>query len=149
MAKLYRQLGKRTFALCDKQEAAHKTLIDAEVECLFMHDEKGFEALVLKGTTEDALKRFAAIVDWPQDLKQTFPDPVAQAPAALEAYFKKNKGNWGISDFLAQCAEDEIPEWLRQACTQLKDICDPPLPADEEGAPLEAVEAGAAADGAD
>lgn len=150
MAKLYRELGKRTFALCDKQEAAHQALIEQEVECLLMHGEKGFEAMALKGTTEIALKRFAATIDWPQDLKQSFPDPVAQAADALEAYFKKNKGNWGISDFLAQCSEDEIPEWLRQACTRLKDICDPPSPPPaEEAAQPEAGEPGAPADGAD
>ena len=128
MAKLYRELGKRTFALCDKQEAAREALIKAEVNCLLMHDEKGFEALVLNGTTQNALKRFATMVDWPQDLHQAFPDPLAQAADALAAYFRKNKGNWGISDFLAQCTEDEIPKWLRQACTQLRDICDPPPP---------------------
>ncbi|PTV93699.1 putative ATP-dependent endonuclease of OLD family [Rhodobacter aestuarii] len=148
MARLYRDLGKRTFALCDKQEAAHQAAIEQEVECLLMHGEKGFEAMVLKGTTEDALKRFAATIDWPQDLTQTFPDPVAQATDALAAYFKKNKGNWGISDFLAQCSEDEIPEWLRQACTRLKDICDPPPPA-EAAAQTEAGEPGAPADGTD
>lgn len=150
MAKLYRDLGKRTFALCDKQEAAHQAAIEKEVECLLMHGEKGFEALVLKGTTEDALKRFAATIDWPQDLTQTFPDPVAQATDALAAYFKKNKGNWGISDFLAQCSEDEIPEWLRLACTRLMDICDPPPPPPAEAAAQpEAGEPGAPADGAD
>ena len=150
MAKLYRDLGKRTFALCDKQEAAHQAAIEKEVECLLMHGEKGFEALVLKGTTEDALKRFAATIDWPQDLTQTFPDPVAQATDALAAYFKKNKGNWGISDFLAQCSEDEIPEWLRQACTRLMDSCDPPPPPPAEAAAQpEAGEPGAPADGAD
>ncbi|WP_149589981.1 ATP-dependent nuclease [Tabrizicola flagellatus] len=152
MAKLYRELGKRTFALCDKQEAAHQALIEQEVECLLMHGEKGFEAMVLKGTTENALKRFAATIDWPQDLTQTFPDPVAQASDALAAYFKKNKGNWGISDFLAQCSEDEIPEWLRQACTRLKDICDPPPPPPppaEAAAQPEAGRPGAPADGAD
>jgi putative ATP-dependent endonuclease of OLD family len=152
MAKLYRELGKRTFALCDKQEAAHQALIEQEVECLLMHGEKGFEAMVLKGTTENALKRFAATIDWPQDLTQTFPDPVAQASDALAAYFKKNKGNWGISDFLAQCSEDEIPEWLRQACARLKDICDPPPPPPppaEAAAQPEAGQPGAPADGAD
>lgn len=150
MAKLYRELGKRTFAVCDKQEAAHQALIEQEVECLLMHGEKGFEAMVLKGTTENALKRFASTIDWPQDLTHSFPDPVAQAADALAAYFKKNKGNWGISDFLAQCSEDEIPDWLRQACTRLKDICDPPPPPPaEDAAQPEAGEPGAAADGAD
>ncbi|RLB61334.1 MAG: hypothetical protein DRH08_14085 [Deltaproteobacteria bacterium] len=51
MAKLYRELGKRTFAICDKQAEKQKDLIEAQVEKLLMHEEKGFEDLVLKNTT--------------------------------------------------------------------------------------------------
>src|SRR3546814_16303377 len=68
MAKLYREIGKRVFAICDKQDAANKALIEAQVDVLLMHDEKGFEDLVLKNTTEEALKRFAKLVDWPPHL---------------------------------------------------------------------------------
>lgn len=128
MAKLYRELGKRTFALCDKQEDANKALIDAQVEITFMHEEKGFEALILKGTTDDALKRFADLLDWPPHLKQKYGDPVAQASTALSEYFAWSKGNWGIADFLAQCSENEIPEWLREVCLKLRDACDPAPP---------------------
>jgi len=123
MAKLYRDLGKRTFALCDKQSEANKALIEAQVELLLMHDEKGFEAMVLKGTTEAALKRFTKLIDWPQDLAQKYPDPEEQAVAALMDYFAKSKGNWGIADFLAQCSEAEVPQWLRDAAVKLKDSC--------------------------
>ncbi|HBN50924.1 MAG TPA: ATP-dependent endonuclease, partial [Thalassospira sp.] len=38
MAKLFRSLGKRTFALCDKQSAESEALINAEVELLLMHE---------------------------------------------------------------------------------------------------------------
>lgn len=151
MAKLYRELGKRTFALCDKQGDANKQLIEAEVELMLMHDEKGFEDLVLKGTTQAALERFAAIVDWPQHLTQKYADPIAQAPAALAEYFSWSKGNWGVADFLAQCAEDEVPEWLREACLVLKSECDPdPVPVETTAAPAsEGVEPGTTADGVD
>ena len=136
LAKLYRDLGKRTVCLCDKQTDAQKALIEAQVETLFMHDEKGFEDLVLKNTTEDALKRFAKLMDWPQHLQQKYPDPEAQALAALSDYFGWSKGNWGVADFLAQCSEDEIPEWLREACKSLKAKCDPaPAVAADGGAP--------------
>lgn len=136
LAKLYRELGKHTFSLCDKQTDAQKALIEAQVEALFMHDEKGFEDLVLKNTTEDALKRFAKLMDWPQHLQQKYPDPEAQALAALSDYFGWSKGNWGVADFLAQCSEDEIPEWLREACKSLKAKCEPaPAVAADGGAP--------------
>ncbi len=55
MPQLYRELGKRAFAICDKQSDGNKALIEAQVELLLMHEEKGFEAVVLKGTTEEAL----------------------------------------------------------------------------------------------
>jgi len=151
MAKLYRDLGKRTFAVCDKQSDPNKALIEAQVELLLMHEEKGFEAMVLKGTTEAALKRFTKSIDWPQDLAQKYLDPEAQAAAALTEYFAKSKGNWGIADFLAQCSEGEIPQWLRDAAAKLKDAC---LPAPAGGghavAPAAAEEhPEAVADGAD
>jgi putative ATP-dependent endonuclease of OLD family len=151
MAKLYRELGKRTFALCDQQDAANQTLIEAEVDILLMHAEKGFEDLVLKGTTEDALKRFAALLDWPGHLTTKYPDPSADVFNALAEYFSWSKGNWGIADFFAQCSEDEIPEWVRNGCAQLKSACDPATPLDDAAEPVGESDAdlGASSDGAD
>ena len=131
LAGLYKSLGKRTFGLCDKQSDANKAVIDAQVEHLFMHEEKGIEDLVLKNTTVAALERFADGLDWPQHLTAKYPNPKTQAMAALSDYFGWSKGNWGIADFLAQCEENEIPEWIRDACIMLKDLCDPPPPADQ------------------
>lgn len=125
MAQLYRELGKRTFALCDKQDDNSKTLIEAQVERLLMHEEGGFENLVLEGTTEEAKKRFAKVISWPPHLKREYPDPEVQVAAALAAYFAWSKGSWGIADFLAQCSEAETPEWLREACVELKALCTP------------------------
>lgn len=151
MAKLYRELGKRTFALCDQQDAANQALIEAEVDILLMHAEKGFEDLVLKGTTEDALKRFAALLDWPSHLTTKYPDPSADVFNALAEYFSWSKGNWGIADFFAQCTEDEIPEWVRNGCAQLKAACDPAPPLDDVDEPIGESDAdpGASSDGAD
>lgn len=126
LAGLYKGLGKRTFGLCDKQTDPAKADIEAQVERLFMHDEKRIEDLVLKSTTKAALERFAGSLDWPPHLSAKFPDPKANATAALKEYFGWSKGNWGIADFLAQCSEVEMPEWIRDACISLKAICDPP-----------------------
>jgi putative ATP-dependent endonuclease of OLD family len=65
LAKLYKGLGKRTFALCDKQSDEAKAAIEAQVERVFMHGEKGIEDLVLKNTTQAALERFADTLQWP------------------------------------------------------------------------------------
>jgi putative ATP-dependent endonuclease of OLD family len=51
----------------------------------------------------------------------------------LGEYFGWTKGTWGIADFLAQCTEEEIPEWLRNACTRLMAACTV-APADSEQA---------------
>ncbi len=128
IAKLYRELGKRVFAICDKQNAANKGSIEAQVELLLMHSESGFEDLVLKNTTDAALKRFAMLVDWPPHLKAKYTSPEAEAQEALREYFCWTKANWGVADFLAQCAEAEIPEWLRGACISLTAACTPSPP---------------------
>lgn len=128
LASLYKSLGKRTFALCDKQTDLAKAAIEAQVDRLFMHEEKGIEDLILKNTTQAALERFADALDWPQHLLAKYPDPKANAIAALKEYFGWSKGNWGIAEFIAQCSEAEIPLWMREACITLKAVCDPPPP---------------------
>ena len=135
LAALYKSLGKRTFAICDKQADPAKAAIEAQVECLFMHDEKGMEDLILKHTTQAALERFTDELDWPPHLVAKYPNPKTQAVAALKDYFSWSKGNWGIAEFLAQCEEAEIPTWLREACITLKALCDPlPPPPPPAGA---------------
>jgi putative ATP-dependent endonuclease of the OLD family len=128
LGALYKSLGKRTFALCDKQIDPAKAAIEAQVEWLFMHDEKGIEDLILKNTTQAALDRFADQLEWPPHLVTKYPNPKAQAALALKEYFGWSKGNWGIAEFLAQCSEAEMPQWLREACIKLKALCDPPPP---------------------
>ncbi|MER8473630.1 AAA family ATPase [Mesorhizobium sp. M1328] len=126
LAELYRSLGKKVFAACDKQEAAAQAAIEAKVDKLFMHAEKGFENLVLKNTSQAALERFCDALQWPPHLSQKYPNPKANAAAALSDYFQWSKGNWGVADFLTQCTEAEIPLWLRDMCKELAKLCNPP-----------------------
>jgi putative ATP-dependent endonuclease of OLD family len=147
LAEMFRNLGKVTYAVCDKQDAAAETAIKQHVDLLLMHDETAIEKVVLNGTTDDAMKRFAGLLDWPQHITQKFPNPSDNAKDALALYFKWSKGNWGISDFLAQCSEDEIPQWFRDACTALKTHCDPE-PAEASPTPDD-TPSGADTDGAD
>lgn len=130
MAKLYKAIGKRTFALCDQQDAPAQALIEAQVEHLYMHGEKGIENLVLKNTPQAAMERFSDLIQWPQDLLLKYPNPKANIIDALKDYFAKKKGDFGIAEYLAQCSEDEIPQWIREACIHLKGLCTPlgPLP---------------------
>jgi putative ATP-dependent endonuclease of OLD family len=126
LANIYKALGKETFAICDKQDAASEAEIKAAVKLLFMHSEKGFEDLVRKNTTQGALKRFADLLEWPPHLKAKYPDLSKDTGAALSDYFSWSKGNWGMADYLSQCSEVEIPAWLRQVCATLKTTCQSP-----------------------
>ena len=128
LAKLYSGLGKRTFAICDRQDGDNEAKIKAEVELLLMHEEKGFEDLVVKGTTHATLKRFARQIDWPPHILKNYPDPTAKLVDALGEYFVWSKGTDGIADFLAQCHEAEMPAWIKEAATSLKNACVPPPP---------------------
>lgn len=82
-----------------------------------------FEDLVLKNTTNGALTRFARLIEWPPHLLVKYPKPEASIDAALGEYFGWAKGNWGIADFLAQCSEQEMPVWVRNACICLVEAC--------------------------
>ena len=90
-----------------------------------MHSEAGFENLVFKNTSQAALERFASALEWPPHLKTKHPDYKKNTAAALADYFASTKGNWGISDFLAQCSEMEIPASIRDVCIALKKSCEP------------------------
>jgi putative ATP-dependent endonuclease of OLD family len=139
LAALYKSIGKETFGLCDKQADEDKKKIEAAVTALFMHEEKGFEALVLKNTTDAALARFAAALTWPPHLQKKYPNLAGDYVSALTDYFAWSKGNWGLADFLAQCSVAEIPHFIREACASLKEHCQL-KPAEPGEAPLTAKE---------
>ena len=125
LGHLYRSLGKTVYGFCDKQSATDEAAINATVDELFMHSEKGLEDLVLMNTTTAALERFSDVVAWPQHLAAKHPNPKDDVVAAMSDYFRWSKGNWGIADFLAQCTEDEIPQWLRDCCVKLHGFARP------------------------
>lgn len=120
LAELYRNLGKQTFAICDKQSEEDKAQILAQVDLLLMHQEKGIEDLILKNTTNEALERFAKLVEWPSHLKGKYPNPLEQLHDALSDYFQAKKADFAVAEFLSQCSEAEIPQWFRDSCYELK-----------------------------
>lgn len=128
LAKLYKDIGKDTFALCDKQTDDQKKTIEQQVKELYMHGEVGFENLIFKNTPQAALERFAKSLEWPPHLKSKYPDLAKNTAEALSEYFKGAKGNWGLADYLVQCSEAEIPTWIREVCTALAGHCDPQGP---------------------
>ena len=150
LGALYRSLGKTVYGTCDRQSPQDEANIKASVDELFMHSEDGLEDLVLKNTTAAALERFAGLVTWPPHLLQKHPQPKDDVVSAVGDYFRWSKGSWGVADFLTQCSEDEIPEWLRECCARLREVAapEPSEPAsteedgsDEQAAPVEAAPA--------
>ena len=132
LAKLYKQLGKDVFAVCDQQKPEDEARIAAEVDDYFMHSEKGFEDLVLKNTTQTAINRFIDELDWPPHLLDKYgDDPQSDPVNALSDYFAWSKGDRGIADFFGSCAQHEIPEWIRDTCISLREICAPPDSTDQ------------------
>lgn len=125
LARLYRGLGKAVYAICDKQTTANQMAIEAQVAKLFMHGESDIEKLVLKNTTQVAMERFIDGVQLPTHIMTAYPNPKADAAAVLLDYFNWAKGRFGLADFLTQCAELEIPEWIRKTCGDLRDLCQP------------------------
>ena len=125
LGRLYGQLDKEVFAICDKQSPENEGKIEEQVSKLFMHSEKGFEDLVVENTSAVALERFVNIVDWPPHLLKEYPEPQDKPAEALYDYFRWAKGDFGIADFLSQCREDEIPDWIRDTCMELKEMCQP------------------------
>ena len=142
LGALYRSLGKTVYGVCDKQSPQDEANIKAHVDELFMHPEDGMEDLVLKNTTTAALARFADLVTWPSHLLQRYPRPKDDVMSAVRDYFRWSKGNWGVSDFLTQCSEDEIPQWLRDCCARLRELADPKaeqLSTEEEGSEVQTI----------
>ena len=90
-----------------------------------MHNEEGFEDLVLKNTERSAIDRFVDQVEWPQHLLDKYADPKDEPVEALADYFSYKKGTYGIADFLAACSEDEIPDWIKETCLALHAYCMP------------------------
>jgi putative ATP-dependent endonuclease of OLD family len=125
LCKLFKSLGKEVFALCDLQEEGAKKLIEGHADKLFMHPETGFEKMVMKNVAKSAITRFAASVELPPHIKSKHPKPLVNPDEALSEYFIWSKGWGGITDFLVECTEAELPVWLKDSCKELRSICQP------------------------
>jgi putative ATP-dependent endonuclease of the OLD family len=134
MGEFFRSLGKTVFAVFDKQTPESLAAIVASVDHAFESSTEGFEDLVLHGTSEAALRGYAAAVvaggDWPPHLMAKAPTaatPLAELQSILSQYFGWAKGDGNAGDLLASCPTvDDMPEYVRATLQAIKNIVEPP-----------------------
>lgn len=126
------RLGKTVLAVFDKQEPDQKTEIEAKIPHTFEAPEKDFEDVLLKGTAESALRRYAlglvAEGDWPQHLGSKTPTaamPLNKLRDALKDYLGWAKGAGGAADLLGICSLDEMPVFIVGTLESIQAIVEP------------------------
>ncbi|MFY2764877.1 ATP-dependent nuclease [Arenimonas sp. MALMAid1274] len=133
----FRGLGKTVFAVFDKQDETQLALIRAAVDYPYESPMKGFESLVLQGTAESAIRRYALGVvadgDWPQHLAHVTPNvesDLAALTSALSQYFAWGKGSGQAADLLASCTGwQEMPKYIAECLSGIFKVIEPPSPA--------------------
>jgi putative ATP-dependent endonuclease of OLD family len=145
LGKHFTELGKTVLAVYDQQESAQRADIEAAVEYTFEATETSFEAVMVDGANDDALRRYAVQLvsngEWPSDLAGESPDndkPINEIKDSLRIYFKRYKGAGAAADFLAQCTREEMPSYVVDTLSTIKTIVEPePQPdnASESDAP--------------
>jgi putative ATP-dependent endonuclease of OLD family len=133
----FAKLGKVVFAVFDKQEATQKADIEAKIPHVFEAPEKTFEKVLLNGTAETALRRYAlALVsdgDWPTHLANKSPTDtmsLEDLKDALHGYLGWSKGAGGAADLLGECALDEMPKFIVGTLSAIQEIVKPASTAD-------------------
>lgn len=137
LGHFFKVLGKTVFAVFDKQDEAQLSLIRAAVDYAFESHMKGFESLVLQGSQESAIRRYALGVvadgDWPQHLMAVTPKAeadLATLTSALSQYFAWGKGSGQAADLLASCTGwQEMPKYVTDCLHTIFRVIEPPPPA--------------------
>jgi putative ATP-dependent endonuclease of OLD family len=142
LATHFAALGKRVFAISDKQTNASRTTI-AMTGCeLFESSHKGFEDLLVMTTAESALRRFAnALVEaekWPLHLAKLTPTEATvlnDLRPALREYLAWAKGASGAAELLDACMKDEMPPFVIKTLETIAQALEPPRDTPEEPIP--------------
>lgn len=138
LGSYFRGLGKVTFAIYDMQDEDSKELITKSIDYPFEAPEKGFEDVILEGSDEIALRRYALSLveegEWPPHLHAQTPTKemtLEDLKKALKDYFTKSKSTGATADFLEQCSKIEMPVYivstieLIQSSIEQKDVVKP------------------------
>ena len=131
LGTFYRGLGKIVFAVFDKQSLSRKVEIEAAVDYPFEAPEKGFENVILNGTNESALRRYAISLvlssEWPSHLSLKIPSvsmSLEDIKDALRDYLRWAKGVGSAADLLGQCTKEEMPSFIVEVLELIQTMID-------------------------
>ena len=135
LGEYFTKLGKTVFAVFDKQEPARKAAIATVIPHCYESPEKGTEKMIINGTAEAVLRRFAMGLvndgEWPSHLASRRPT-VGMALESLRdsvrAYLEWSKGEGTVADLLGQCTRDEMPAFVTQTLAAIRQVAEPPPP---------------------
>jgi putative ATP-dependent endonuclease of OLD family len=128
IGQFYKKLGKKVFAVFDKQTPECLTAIAAEVDHYFEAQEKGFENVVVKGVPIEVLKRYAISLDsngeWPThyDVTPAEDSTDEEIKTMMAKFFKYKKGSGEAASFLSSCQrKEEMPVFIVETIKSIKD----------------------------
>lgn len=132
LGEYFAKLGKVVFAVFDKQDSIQKAAIEAVIPHVYEASERGLEMVILKGTSEAGLRRFALnLVEdggWPPHLISRTPTadmPLSALQETLADYLLSSKGTGGVADLLGQCTRDEMPKFVVDTLLAIRAIAEP------------------------
>ena len=128
----YTKLGKVVFAVFDQQSPEQRAAINAAVKYPYEAAEKGFENVLLNGTTEISIRRYAASLiaagEWPTHLIAKTPTvemPYPDLLANMREFFKWAKGHGAAADFLLSCSREEMPKFIVDTLLAIQALIEP------------------------
>ncbi|MDG5978114.1 ATP-dependent endonuclease family protein [Hydrogenophaga taeniospiralis CCUG 15921] len=128
----YKKLGKIVFAVFDQQSPEQRAAIQATIKYPYEAAEKGFENVLLNGTTEVAIRRYAASLiddgEWPTHLISKTPTAAMPYPdllASMRDFFKWAKGHGAAADFLLSCSQEEMPKFIVDTLIAIQTVIEP------------------------
>ncbi len=134
LGKYFSEFGKTVFAVFDRQTPVSKAEIEAAVSYSYEAPEDGFENVVINGTAESGLRRFALGLvengEWPQHLASRTPTeqmPPESLRDVLLEYLKGAKGAGSAADLLGQCLRDEMPDYIVKTLFAIQMAAQPKL----------------------
>ena len=129
LGEYFSNLGKKTFAVFDKQNEEKLEEIEMSVDHAYEGDEKGFENIILNGTEETILKEYALSIvengDWPTHLSNSIPEEnmtIDEIKASLKKYLRRTKGSGAAADILGLCDYHEMPIFITSTIESIQNI---------------------------